>query len=148
MDTPRDLLFCLLEGAVPADAFRLHHASVNSLSLARGSSKYARQSGTKACDLEGWRKMLVRIEMSAREVDISGVSAVIDTHWRFALGCTSGDDQRCSYISRQAARLHHRCRLIAPPDAARKSLGSQIRCLWISAGARSVRPSSRIRFSW
>jgi hypothetical protein len=59
----------------------------------------------------------------ARRVDVAAVAASIDTIRWFALG----NGSTCAW---HAARVHHRCRNLFPPDAPCESVGSILRLLW------------------
>ena len=118
-------LVCLFEGEVPEEAFKTYRVSVNSLSPARGLHRHLAIKVSRDLDHDRARK-LVRVIAEEIEVDISAVSAAVDMHAWFSVGHRRGRPPLCWH----AARLHHRCRLLAPPDAACESIGSQIRWLW------------------
>jgi hypothetical protein len=59
----------------------------------------------------GVARTLAVIVDVARRVDVSAVAASIDTIRWFALG--SGGSRSCAW---HAARVHHRCRNLFPPD--------------------------------
>ncbi len=124
-------LVCLFEGEVPAEAFKTYRVSVNSLSPARGMQRHLAIKVSRDLDHDRSRK-LVRVIADEIEVDISAVSAAIDMHSWFSVGRRGGAQVRRGrqLLCWHAARLHHRCRLLAPPDAACESIGSQIRWLW------------------
>jgi hypothetical protein len=73
----------------------------------------------------GVARTLAVIVDVARRVDVSAVAASIDTIRWFALG--SGGSRSCAW---HAARVHHRCRNLFPPDAPCESVGSILRLLW------------------
>ena len=126
-------LVCLFEGAVPPEAFNTHKVSVTSLSHGRGLPKHPHLA-IKVCVLAGRARRLVRVVSRDIEVDVAAVSAAIDTHSWFSVGCRGDvhDADRCGrqLLFWRAASRHHRSRLLAPPDAACESLGSQVRWLW------------------
>ena len=118
-------LVCLFEGEVPEEAFKTYRVSVNSLSPARGLHRHLAIKVSRDLDHDRARK-LVRVIAEEIEVDISAVSAAVDMHAWFSVGHRRGRPPLCWHV----ARLHHRCRLLAPPDAACESIGSQMRWLW------------------
>ena len=131
-------LVCLFEGEVPEEAFKTYRVSVNSLSSARGLHRHLAIKVSRDLTI-GHR--LVRVIAEEIEVDISAVSAAVDMHAWFSVGHRRGRPPLCWHV----ARLHHRCRLLAPPDATCESIGSQIRWFGTSVWAASVRPFSRTR---
>ena len=118
-------LVCLFEGEVPEEAFKTYRVSVNSLSPARGLHRHLAIKVSRDLGHDRARK-LVRVIAEEIEVDISAVSAAVDMHAWFSVGHRRGRPPLCWHV----ARLHHRCRLLAPPDAACESIGSQMRWLW------------------
>jgi hypothetical protein len=126
-------LVCLFDGAVPEEAFKTYRVSANSLSLARGLPKQRHLAIKVSRDLGNDRaRRLVRVIAEEVEVDIAAVSACIDTHSWFSVGRRGDvhDWRGRPLLCWHAARLHHRCRLLAPPDVACESIGSLIRWLW------------------
>lgn len=122
-------LVCLFEGAVPPEAFKTYRVSANELSFPRGFPRTRRLAIKASCNLENYAgtRKLVRVIKDELAIDISAVSAAIDMHSWFSIGGGSGSG---SAVCWHAARLHHRCRLLAPPDTACEGIGSQIRWLW------------------
>ena len=122
----------------------MYRVSVNSLSQARGLHRHlaikVSRDLTIGHGLVGLHRhlaikvsrdltighRLVRVIAEEIEVDISAVSAAVDIHAWFSVGHRRGRPPLCWHV----ARLHHRCRLLAPPDATCESIGSQIRWLW------------------
>ena len=74
------------------------------------------------------KRKIVQIVSIQNSVDISGVSASLD---------------RCPFFSKStwhALRLHHRCRLLFPPESACERLGSYLHQLWDSSQNLSPGP--------
>ena len=142
-------LVCLFEGLVPKEAFKTYRVSVNSLLFATKLTKQRhlaikvwRDSDLDDRSENGRKRRLVRVIADETEVDISAVSAAIDMHSWFSVG-RRGDVREQGgrqYLCWHVARLHHRSRLMAPPDAACESIGSQIRWLWDQRGG-SISPT-------
>ena len=82
----------------------------------------ARLTGRRGGDAD---KLLAVIVDVARRVDVAAVAASIDTIRWFALG--SSGPRSCAW---HAARVHHRCRNLFPPDAPCESVGIILRLLW------------------
>ncbi len=67
----------------------------------------------------------VEVVAVEQEVAVAAVASAIDTCTWFALG-----GQRSSPSAWHAARVHHRCRLLFPPESACERLGSRMTLLW------------------
>ncbi len=81
-------------------------------------------------------KPLVLVVAVTRRVDAAKVGGALDSHPWFALG--DGPRSRCCW---HAARAHHRCRLLFPPDSPCERIGSLMRLFWDQRQGR-VPPSS------
>ena len=125
-------------GLVPTEAYTVQSLPcarlLNLKGKSRRQSKRARSLHGKPALLPGHvaacminkKRMLVYIQARILSVNVSKVASALDSFPWFSIGT------RNSWLSSawHAARVHHRCRLLFPPDAPCERMGSFMRLAW------------------
>lgn len=120
-----NLISLFVDEGMPASATVVRRVSVRDLGpLTR--ARQSRKGGVHFSpgDVVRSGQRLVAVVRVLREVQASSVARALDMHSWFSMGGPVGR------VVWGAVRVHHRCRLLIPPDACCESVGSLIRQLW------------------